>query len=207
MLRNNVRNRNDTARRPGQRFDELNRAFFRGRLPRYRVRRCSQRTMRALLHASGCDCQGHCDDERRLISIVKGLSPSDERRVLLHEMCHIGTPGAHGKPWQRKMARLAQFGEGWAEEQRAEYSKRPTSFAKWVKGEIADLAMDPDANQLPWLKARKQIARRLCISVTELLRKAQWARLYWEEERAFFGCIGSANAEALDEADLARLRR
>jgi hypothetical protein len=76
-----------------------------------------------------------------------------------------------------------------------------------VKGEIADLAMDPDANQLPWLKARKQIARRLCISVTELLRKAQWARLYWEEERAFFGCIGSANAEALDEADLARLRR
>lgn len=35
------------------------------------------------------------------------------RRVLLHEMCHIGAPN-HGKKWQSIMMRLADMGETWA---------------------------------------------------------------------------------------------
>jgi hypothetical protein len=66
-------------------FDELNRKYWRGRLPRYRV------IERASLRAN---CLGQCDNARRTILLAPHPSPEALRLTLLHEMCHIGTgPG------------------------------------------------------------------------------------------------------------------
>ncbi|MGH7860263.1 MAG: hypothetical protein ACREQY_23285 [Candidatus Binatia bacterium] len=46
--------------------------------------------------------------------VVAGLDPEGERQALLHQMCHIGSPG-HGRAFQRKLARLARMGEAWGE--------------------------------------------------------------------------------------------
>ena len=160
-------------------FDSFNKTFFRGRLPKYRVR---LRILRRCLD----DEYGHCDDHKRIIYIDRGLDPESERRTLLHEMCHIGTRG-HGKRFQAKLARLAQLGESWAEEERTEYEEalRPRrSLTALVKSEIKDVAMaQPD---LPWLKARKLICLVVCKTPAELRRIAPWARAQWKKEAAVF---------------------
>jgi len=138
-------------------------------LPRYRV-------LQRLPRWQGEE--GFCDDERKTLFISSGLDPEHQRRVLLHEMCHIGTRG-HGKPFLRKLTRLAQLGESWAEDQRKLYEEtiEPPLTAQ-VKHAIVDLAME--LPHLPWLKARKLIANRMYKSVVELRRIAPWAQKHWE---------------------------
>jgi len=94
-------------------YDEFNQTFFRGRLPRYRVRR------------DRFDDPGQfglCRQEKQTILIRPGLDGNDLRETLLHEMCHIGSTG-HGKRFQAKLARLESLGEKWAEKQRAGYEE------------------------------------------------------------------------------------
>ncbi len=86
-----------------QLFDELNRKYWRGRLPRYRV------IQRATLHG----LQGRCNNARRTILLAPHPSPEPLRLTLLHEMCHIGTP-YHGRRFQANLERLACQGEAWA---------------------------------------------------------------------------------------------
>ena len=90
-----------------QLFDELNRVFFEGRLPKYRVRRCEPHSRE----------HGFIDNAAATIWIC--ASP-DPRKTLLHEMCHIGTPG-HGRLFRAKLRRLARLGETWAQAERAYY--------------------------------------------------------------------------------------
>jgi hypothetical protein len=88
-------------------FDRLNAGLFDGRLPKYRVGRCTPRNGE----------RGFIDDEARTIWIC---APGETRETLLHEMCHIGTPG-HGRRFRAKLKRLARGGESWAQAERAYY--------------------------------------------------------------------------------------
>ena len=116
-------------------YRQLNREFFANRLPSYHVRRhVFQQPKRRTKWVAGkgyvaviashpdllpCNA-GLCDSDSRTIWLWEGLSSEQEREVLLHEMCHIGTPG-HGPEFQLKLARLAEQGETWAEAERKVY--------------------------------------------------------------------------------------
>jgi hypothetical protein len=69
-------------------YRRLNREFFRGRLPAYRIR-FRQFAMRGK--------EGECGAKARTITLAIHLKrdPTRLRQRLLHEMCHIGSPG-HG---------------------------------------------------------------------------------------------------------------
>ena len=84
-------------------FDELNRRYWRGRLPRYRVIR------RALLPRF----LGTCSDETQTILVDSSLAGEMLRLTLLHEMCHIGTDKgySHGPVFLRKLRRIERLGE------------------------------------------------------------------------------------------------
>ncbi len=97
---------------PTKLYNEFNRQFFGGRLPRYRVT-VTTSTLSA----------GMCLSDRRLIQLQRGLDPKTLRRFLLHEMCHIGTP-YHGRRFQEKLLRLAAQGEVWAKEEADKYKYR-----------------------------------------------------------------------------------
>ncbi len=88
-------------------FDRLNAGLFDGRLPTYRVRRCPPQAGE----------RGFIDEKARTIWIC---TSSETRETLLHEMCHIGTPG-HGRRFRAKLKRLARRGESWAQAERAYY--------------------------------------------------------------------------------------
>ncbi len=86
-------------------FDELNRLYWRGRLPKYHViRGYAGRGGRRgeCVHFSGTIVLDERIKSRQLL-----------RHILLHEMCHIGpvTRDAHGPRWSRKVARLVRLGE------------------------------------------------------------------------------------------------
>ena len=123
-------------------FAELNRRYFDGQLPRYRVirvdfgdplmdlvrrerrnrKRCGPRPWPRQTWADDDVVLwwqlGECDAATRCIRIDESLSAEAERRVLLHEMCHAATPGAdHGPAFQRELTRLATYGEAWAAEE------------------------------------------------------------------------------------------
>ena len=95
-------------------FDGLNGDLFAGRLPKYRVRRCTPRNGE----------RGFIDEETRTIWIC---ALGETRETLLHEMCHIGTPG-HGRRFRAKLKQLARSGEKWAEEERACYLRAELSM-------------------------------------------------------------------------------
>ena len=69
------------------------------------------------------DRLGDCNVGARCIRVSSALAAEDERRVLLHEMCHAATPGddGHGHQWRKEMRRLAEHGETWAAEEAAAY--------------------------------------------------------------------------------------
>ena len=85
-------------------FDDLNRRYWRGRLPKYRVIR---------LDLSHNKLLGYCNNQRRTIILHKHQTGEDLRLTLLHEMCHIGNARGldHGATFQRKVRRLVNLGE------------------------------------------------------------------------------------------------
>jgi hypothetical protein len=98
-------------------FDQLNRDLFDGTLPKHRVRRCASRTGE----------RGFIDAQECTIWIC---TTQATRETLLHEMCHIGTPG-HGRPFRNKLRRLARGGEAWARAERVYYVRREL----WLRAE------------------------------------------------------------------------
>lgn len=79
-------------------FDRLNQAYWKGRLPSYRV------------FESDKYAGGLCLKSKRQIYITRGLSRFTRRKTLLHEMCHAAVGGNHGKAWRAEMLRIAALG-------------------------------------------------------------------------------------------------
>ncbi len=118
---------------PTKFYNDLNSQFFDGKLPRYRV-----------TFSKGVfgPWKGFCLGKRRLIRLRRGLPPQEVKRVLLHEMCHIGAKG-HGRRWQEKMLRLAAQGEIWAKEEVENYQhalRTKINMATDIRDELTSFA-------------------------------------------------------------------
>jgi hypothetical protein len=87
--------------------------------------------------------KGKCDTARRMIRLSREFQddPDGLRRELLHEMCHIGSPG-HGRRFQAKLARLAAAGESWAEKERRDFADRPRGY---LTGRLSRQTRKPSA--------------------------------------------------------------
>jgi hypothetical protein len=154
-------------------YDELNRLHLRGRLPSYRVRRA--RLKRVL---------GYCSDERRLIVVQSDQRGPALRRLLLHEMCHVGSSG-HGRRFQRKLRRLARRGEGQMLAECAEYDGStipkniPTiSLREAVWSDLESLALEHPRMQ--WRRVRR-ILNHYELAPAALRRLERWAEAKWRE--------------------------
>ncbi len=156
-------------------YETFNQNLFRGRLPRYRVRR-------ACFDAPGQ--YGLCRQEKQTILIRPGLDGNDLRETLLHEMCHIGSTG-HGKRFQAKLARLESLGEKWAEKQRASYEEACRSASPItanIRHTIDDWVWQ--CADIPWTQIRKLLAREVGLSPNRLIKAAPWVRRVWQREVA-----------------------
>ena len=100
-------------------YDQLNRRFFGGRLPRYRVVLAERLPRTSWTEPT---TMAFCDDKRELIRLRRTVAPTALRRALLHEMCHIGLPYGHGKRFCARLLKLAAHGETWAKWEAASYA-------------------------------------------------------------------------------------
>ncbi len=165
-------------------YADLNVRFFGGRLPK---------TYRVVFSRQSGGNGGICLNDRSLIRLRPELlteraamhrtEPPEERvrRVLLHEMCHIGTLG-HAKRWQAKMLRLAEMGEAWAAEEVKEYQK-PTDM-DWHGGigQIKDALVEwANMEQRPDFRSVKRGASRIMFfeKVSDVPRHLPWLKAAW----------------------------
>lgn len=173
-----------------QLFDALNRKYWHGRLPHYRVIR------RSVLRGSYL---GICNNKTRTILLSKSLSGDRLRLILLHEMCHIGARrGAeHGPMFLRRLRRLVALGEAWlltgdimrydgtAEEKNLRQSKalgRPigeASVRAVVLGELDRAARDEMTSHRRWPTIRRWLARKYNLSEAGFEHACPWARAEW----------------------------
>lgn len=174
-----------------QLFDEYNRRYWRGRLPRYRVIR----------RALPPDLLGRCSDARRTILLQKDLEPERMRLTLLHEMCHIGAVGPgfdHGPRFLRKVRRLVQLGESKLLEEDVERYDG-TAVTKYIEAQKAaghkvpeipwreDLASELDAFAFSdfwrrrWATMARALAEQYHMTAAQLNRAAPWAERRWRE--------------------------
>ena len=162
---------------PTEEFRKLNRQFFGGRLPPHRV-----------VLKSGFPRHGECIPERRFIRLGRGLGndPTELRRTLLHEMCHIGTPN-HGRRFQAKLLKLAQAGEAWATQEAASYANA-LSFGDELhrlRELIEDLVLELSHDGKPgFRRVLAWLAKDFGMTSSELRRRAPWVRAAWEKEQA-----------------------
>lgn len=176
-------------------FDELNRKYWRGRLPRYRV------IERASLRAN---CRGQCNNARRTILLAPHPSPEALRLTLLHEMCHIGTGAGydHGQRFLRKLRRLVRLGEAALVEEDIEHYdgtvvKRAIEgaraaghlgpeipFRDALRSDIESLALDNEL-RVRWPRVARFLAEQYHMTVSQMRRAAPWAERVWREHMAF----------------------
>jgi hypothetical protein len=64
----------------------------------------------------------YCDEKRELIRLRRTVAHTALRRALLHEMCHIGLRGGHGRRFRARLLKLASQGEMWAKREAASYA-------------------------------------------------------------------------------------
>jgi hypothetical protein len=84
-------------------YDELNHRYWRGRLPKYAIRRLSARRIGS---------HGRCDYDTQRIYLAFELTGEKLRAVLLHEMIHIRCANEnHGPQFRRQLRRLIRHGE------------------------------------------------------------------------------------------------
>lgn len=153
-------------------YDELNQHFFLPKLPKFRVE-YSDNFSDGFLPGQ----LGECDERRRLIRVSPSLKgqPGDLRRTLLHEMCHIGTPG-HGKKFRFKLQRLADQGEEWAIPEAAGLAEQPWPLIEArVKQGLYDTALDLGQGAPRHLDS--SIAHHLGWSLKALRRSMPWVDL------------------------------
>lgn len=160
----------NTKRNLAKLYDELNKKFFRRRLPVYRV----------ICKNLPWGLHGHCNSQERIIFLKKGLGQEDLRCTLLHEMCHIGTPG-HGKRFQAKLTRLSEMGETWAKEELRLYETGET----WNQS-IRGLRLNLEEWVLQSPRPRfssivRFIANDWGMTSHELLQKVPWLRAAWQK--------------------------
>jgi hypothetical protein len=151
-------------------YHELNRRFFGGKLPRYRVTFAQARR-------SGWD--GECFPDRRLIQLRRGLAGDELRRSLLHEMCHIGAPG-HGRRFLAKLARLVDQGEAWAQEELERYQHTQHTWTDLI-AQVKD-ALEETAYEHPrprFTVIRSGVANILCCEPGQVLQKVPWLKAAW----------------------------
>lgn len=158
-------------------FEDFNRRFFRGRLPRYRVRR---RRLK-----SG----GFCNDDLRLIVVAAHLAGDELDQVLLHEMCHHGIPG-HGATFHARLQRVVDAAErggdgriaGLMRAELAAYRQR-TYQGNEILRDLEDLALERPGT--PWAKVRAYLVREfnLLPEAHGAARLLALARRRWERLR------------------------
>lgn len=85
------------TRTPQQRFRELNRSYFAGRLPDFRVRRDFK---------AGAPC--FCNVASKVIHLA--VDTDELEAALLHEMVHIVTGGEHDDAFRDELRRIARMG-------------------------------------------------------------------------------------------------
>ena len=153
--------------RLGPLFDQFNRAFFRGRLPRHTVRW-------APLGVAGA--HGRLRPRARTILLARGLPPRLVRQTLLHEMCHIGSLG-HGRRFRTKLAHLARMGETWARRERV-LCERICRQRLPVSAEIRLMleVLARDDPELTWAAARRHLLTRVLEDPRQM---PPWAKGLW----------------------------
>jgi len=151
-------------------YADLNTRLFQGRLPTFRV------TLVASLPRSK---HGECLQERRLIRVRWGRGPAAPRRVLLHEMCHIGTPH-HGRRFQAKLLRLAAQGEAWAIEEAEVYRSAPSWNQEMANLRDGLLNFVVECPGLRFSSVVRALAGDLGLRQRELLLRAPWLPAAWK---------------------------
>src|SRR5262245_16574978 len=177
------------ARNPNEElFDNLNRTYFRGRLPSFTV-------IRAEFSSDGTpgtiSSVGKCDLRKRSITLVKDLRGPSLRQVLLHEMCHIETlaRGAydHGKSFRSRLRFLLRRGEDWARYEIEYYklAEREFYLQKQIKTKIFRKIVDrmddmtTDYVNDGWLRIRRLLSYEFGVNPGAFSARFPWARDYW----------------------------
>jgi hypothetical protein len=131
-------------------FDRLNRKYWAGRLPRYRV-------FESQKHGG----LGMCLRGKKRIYIRAGFPPYIRRKVLLHEMCHAATNDAHGKVWQAEMLRIADLGAPTKREAMHYGDPNHIITAPDIVGEFGNAGFElPNAK---WSDMRDELYRYGCV--------------------------------------------
>ena len=128
--------------------------------------------------------EGHCDKRRHRILIDRSLSDGDQRRVLLYEMCHIGTPG-HGRRFRAKLTRLAQMGEAWAGVERRQYEEArrlELPLTAQIRRALDEIATEHPT--LRWPTVRRILSTEMLAHGMNLSAVAPWAERVWRRLRA-----------------------
>jgi hypothetical protein len=151
-------------------YQEFNAQFWKGRLPDYRV----------TYYQLPPGTRGQCSSKRRLIRISRTLPSSQLRRVLLHEMCHIGCP-YHGKKFLERLDRLFKMGEKWAEEEIKLYRDSETyNAAVSDMGYNLSLAM-MDEHVPTYREAVQHFSAEFALTPTEFKRRFPWFRSHYRK--------------------------
>ena|SRR6266446_2936686 len=160
-------------------YNGLNRTHFHNALPRYRVRREPMKPLDS--GPANAFEAGHCWSHQHLIVIGYGLSPHQERRVLLHEMAHVATPEnlpVHDRAFQLELRRLADLGERWARQEASDFERLgdahcPTLIPRRAV-HIAEV----------WRKHGSALWERQCLRRSRAARKAAHVRAAARRESA-----------------------
>jgi hypothetical protein len=103
----------------GELFHTLNKKFFRGQLPNYRIEFVAV----SVLTPDYGDAGGqHIGSERKIL-VTEPLrhQPEALRKMLIHEMVHAETGDEHDERFFDKLIDIARAGESWAWEEAREY--------------------------------------------------------------------------------------
>lgn len=150
-------------------FDDYNQQFFRGRLPKYRVR------ISHSIHS-----YGECCSQDHVILLSWRVPKKELRQYLLHEMCHIGCLD-HGKRFKSKLQKLADQGEEWAVEEIRLYREALTWNQEManVKKRLEKIALNP--SRPTFSQVNKHFAENLGLSPTVMRKKVPWLRPAWKK--------------------------
>ena len=170
-------------------FDDYNRKYFWGRLPRYRVR--------SVPYDGGQDwfgVYGYCDRVHRIIFIRENLpirivpdrehhtfrrEPTSVDQTLLHEMCHIRGGTHYSRKFRMELRRLAAAGETWAAKEADKFDRLPSwnRQMKLIRKQLDELASEqprPDFHVVV-LRLAGQAGFE-----NDFLRRVPWLRAAWD---------------------------
>jgi hypothetical protein len=188
-------------------YDRLNKSHFQGHLPRFKIRVGYPKGEKPELHADGS-----CKNEKQTIYIARKITADaeDARRLMLHEMCHVGDPtGEHGNAtgFESRMLRLKDMGETWIEEKdyacilpvEDKYEGLDEAGCYILNG-IEDATME-SRGQLSLREVLRFLSRYLKCSSQELRREYPWIPARWREAKNEAKSLYTAYEEGLEKLD------